>query len=703
MPIHLATEKQLRAAYAAFAADPSQRLRLTVRRNRAAAIRDLMSRRDLDLSTFNREVWAFESDTVVAGSTMKGVIPSTDPIPEDRLAQIQKALADSTLELHGNYTWGSATKVFGAQVPDKDVLRDGLRRAQEILAAAVPALEKAKRLMSGEVKGFGENVGTGLVMMFHPDEFAIFNGPSQAAVRFLGLTAKSLDEFEAVAAELKTILGCPDFLALDWFLFLILDGAYPGVFPFSDHIHRCRAKYCTQDRIAYRREKEREALALLMRTGTGMTREDLEAALELLNSDFHKGGERADRFGQAITGNNRNQILDSATDLAGWIDRLLKAPASEIAPIISQYLKSGPLGAGPVFGSLVLYLRDPEQYSIWAPAMREGLTRLTRARLNGKSGSAYFDFNEEVQRFRKAMQLEPQEMDLLLSIDTDPPVPDDGVMSEESLAMATSLPRDEIAKWLRAIARKKQAIIYGPPGTGKTFVARHVARYHIRGGDGFLELLQFHPTYAYEDFIQGLRPVAGKGGGLEYVMVAGRFKDFCARAQARKGRCVLIIDEINRANLSKVFGELMYLLEYRDESIPLAGGESFQIPGNVIIIGTMNTADRSIALVDHALRRRFAFLPLYPNYAVLEAFHAREKTGFAPSGLIGVLNRVNEAIGDRHHSVGISFFLARNLRDCVQDIWQTEIEPYLEELFFDQPRRAAEFAWDKIRSAILGA
>src|SRR5690606_31193687 len=139
-----------------------------------------------------------------------------------------------------------------------------------------------------------------------------------------------------------------------------------------------------------------------------------------------------------------------------------------------------------------------------------------------------------------------------------------------------------------------------PPGTGKTYLAQRLARFLIGTGDGFVDLVQFHPAYAYEDFIQGIRPVAQPDGSLSYEMTPGRFLQFCAEARRREGPCVLIIDEINRANLSRVFGELMYLLEYRDQEIPLAGGGVFSIPTNVRLLGTMNTADRSVALVDHA-------------------------------------------------------------------------------------------------------
>jgi len=267
--------------------------------------------------------------------------------------------------------------------------------------------------------------------------------------------------------------------------------------------------------------------------------------------------------------------------------------------------------------------------------------------------------------------------------------------SLEECSQACGLDVETVNRWSRAIERKGQAVIYGPPGTGKTFTAKLLAKHLTGGGDGFVELIQFHPTYAYEDFIQGIRPKS-KDGKLTYPLVQGRFLDFCDEARRRKGNCVLILDEINRANLSRVFGELMYLLEYRGESIPLAAGERFSIPENVRIIGTMNTADRSIALVDHALRRRFAFLELCPNYEVLEKFHSG--TGYPASGLVDTLRQVNKQISDPHYMIGISFFMRGDLKDQIEDIWRMEIEPYLEEYFFDQSSKVDEFRWNKIKS-----
>ena len=269
-----------------------------------------------------------------------------------------------------------------------------------------------------------------------------------------------------------------------------------------------------------------------------------------------------------------------------------------------------------------------------------------------------------------------------------------------ALAADTGFDEEELARWAQAVERKGQAVFYGPPGTGKTLLARGLARHLAGGGDGFYELVQFHPAYQYEDFIQGLRPVTREGGDLGYEMAPGRFLTFCREAERRSGICVLIVDEINRANLSRVFGELLFLLEYRDQAIPLAGGGQLSIPQNVRLIGTMNTADRSIALMDHALRRRFAFIALRPDYDVLRRYHQRHATGFPMQRLIGVLERLNRQIGDARYEVGITYFLRPDLAEKLGDVWQMEIEPYLEEYFFDRPEEVEAFRWERVRGSV---
>jgi MoxR-like ATPase len=345
------------------------------------------------------------------------------------------------------------------------------------------------------------------------------------------------------------------------------------------------------------------------------------------------------------------------------------------------------------------FLADPERANCTIGVV------IPRSTLPGTSAEALA--TDIVQTFAHLFPL------VLLATETNPlpaieeylePSPPELSKPEYTLAQCaaeTGFDSETLAGWVRAIERKRQAILYGPPGTGKTFVAERLARHLIGGGDGFSDLVQFHPAYAYEDFIQGIRPQTTAGGGLTYPLLPGRFLEFCTRAARYEGRCVLIIDEINRANLARVFGELMYLLEYRDREVPLAGGGRLRIPENVRLIGTMNTADRSIALVDHALRRRFAFLALYPRHEILREFQRRANPDFPVERLIQVLNRLNDAIYDRHYHVGITFFLRAALPTELADIWRMEIEPYLEEFFFDQPDKAKAFRWESVQAELL--
>jgi 5-methylcytosine-specific restriction protein B len=319
------------------------------------------------------------------------------------------------------------------------------------------------------------------------------------------------------------------------------------------------------------------------------------------------------------------------------------------------------------------------------PASPE-LTAILDDAYRSVGGQSLFDLIHETGTVTNA---EPQE-----SLPATQPSYDLDRLSEE-----TGLDKDALERWVRALERKGQAIIYGPPGTGKTFVAERLSRYIVGGTDGFFDVVQFHPAYAYEDFVAGIRPRPREGGGLDYPVVPGRFLEFCEKARKRRGRCILIIDEINRANLARVLGELLYLLEYRDREIPLATGTLFRMPPNVRLIGTMNTADRSIALVDHALRRRFAFLALSPNYDILKKYHTR--TGVGVDGLISVLRNLNAEIGDHHYEVGVSFFLRDDLNSQLEEIWQMEIEPYLAEYFFDQPEKVARYRWDQVRDKIF--
>ena len=207
-----------------------------------------------------------------------------------------------------------------------------------------------------------------------------------------------------------------------------------------------------------------------------------------------------------------------------------------------------------------------------------------------------------------------------------------------------------IEKVLRLIDHKHQVVFYGPPGTGKTYFARALADYLARGG-GTVETVQFHPSYSYEDFVEGYRPRT-VDGSWPTRSSTGRSSGIALTAAERQDVThVLIIDEFNRALVSKVLGELYFLLEYRDTELRLQYSDTpFTLPTNLVIIATMNTADRSIALVDAALASAVPLRRLLsrsathpgPSSAVPREPQARRHTRMAPGR-----DRQGERLGRR--------------------------------------------------------
>jgi 5-methylcytosine-specific restriction protein B len=236
---------------------------------------------------------------------------------------------------------------------------------------------------------------------------------------------------------------------------------------------------------------------------------------------------------------------------------------------------------------------------------------------------------------------------------------------------------------------RKQIILYGPPGTGKTYLATKLARHLTE--DGAVKLVQFHPSYTYEDFFEGFRPEPGGSGTLTFELRAGPFRDFAEVATANPSTAyILIIDEINRANLAKVFGELYFLLEYRDESISLqySPDREFTLPQNLFIIGTMNTADRSIARIDAAMRRRFLFVELDPRIPPVHGLLSRwlDSRGL-PQDAALLLDALNRRIEDADAAIGPSYLMDERIYqrpDGLNRVWTYSIMPLLRDLFYGQ-------------------
>ena len=262
---------------------------------------------------------------------------------------------------------------------------------------------------------------------------------------------------------------------------------------------------------------------------------------------------------------------------------------------------------------------------------------------------------------------------------------------------------DHLQDIQRLLKDKRQIVFYGPPGTGKTFVAQELAR-HFARAEGSTDLVQFHPSYAYEDFVEGFRP-ADRNGRPGFQLREGPLKRIADKARAHPDAThVLVIDEINRGNVARVFGELYFLLEYRDHEISLQYSDTkFALPDKLWFIATMNTADRSIALVDAALRRRFYFVEFSPHEPPVKDLLRRWLRQKKPDMLwvADLVDRANRKLPDRQIAIGPSYFMHKDLdEEWLGLIWKHSIIPTIEEQLFGQTERLAAFDLAKLRAEL---
>jgi len=317
----------------------------------------------------------------------------------------------------------------------------------------------------------------------------------------------------------------------------------------------------------------------------------------------------------------------------------------------------------------------------------------------------------------------PQTGDSEAEVDED--VDEDAPATLADLSDATALPLSFLEQLEEALLAKHQAVLVGPPGTSKTYIAKQFARYFVcqRPGrpQGRLHELLMHASWSYEDFFEGLRPTTGKEGNLTFEHKKGFFLEWVEQLKEvdPSARNVLVLDEINRCDTAAVLGELLQLLEYRGTTVRLLSGRQFVLPKNLFILGTMNSADRSVGRMDLALRRRFLWLDLYPDVAALQKW--LDRPGNNPAGFsANALSRCNEILSSRgipkEQHIGHALFMIEEAdsdwsTSGGQDVPLTErhlrqivrfsVLPYVKELFVTQFGQVDGGVMQSIESQLL--
>lgn len=480
-------------------------------------------------------------------------------------------------------------------------------------------------------------------------------------------------------------------------------GTSPGLEDVATFIEWIRDLY-GPELVPSRLEAEQEARDLLTAYAGSMTKEQALELGRLFNKGVYGGVLRANRFSPAFVGATMERVVEPLEEFNQWTYRLwLQTSEDRALEALDEILRNPTRfpGAGSSYTTMLMYLRNPEKYLVWLRITHDGLAALTGfTEPSDRSGGLprYLKFCTAAQKFASEYDLQPQELDAVFAAaarvasqkKTQPVArPSDEQSASITLAQvakSTYLPIELLEEWTTLVTGvKRQALFYGPPGTGKTFLAEQLAAY-IAGSDGTIERAQFHPSYSYEDFLEGLRPEVSSQG-MTYKVRPGSFRIFCDRVRNRSGTHVFIIDEINRAEVGSVLGELMQLLEYRGKSITLPySQDKFSIPPNVVLLATMNTADRSLALVDFALRRRFHAFQLLPNREVLAKWAAGK--GGAGEVALKFFDVIREAVPSPDYAPGHSYWMTKELSaDELFRVWKYELRPYLAEYWFEDPSR----------------
>lgn len=681
----------LRKTFERFRHDPEARFIVELRRHHAGELRELLAAPErIDLDTFNKEVWVYGSSMKLDGEDVTKQLKLSGLADLDRFV---RAFEAGKLELHGNQIWGTATRVYGASVPEDDKTKLGyVRKALSILNEenATPR-DKARRIR--EIPGFGRNITTGLCMVRHPNDFALFNKKSAAGLQKLGSTIdkKDVEGFQDLARHLKRGLKADDFIQLDWFLYLVGEGKI--IVPPDP------------------RPKAEGGLNTILYgpPGTGKTYSTMERAVAIC--DGAAPTDRDELRARYKTLCETNRIVFVTFHQSYGYEEFVEG----IRPVLAD----DEAGEEGTEADIRYECRDGIFKKLCA------LAKSTPA-----APKRRYDFDRDNARVWK-MSL------------GDTGKPEEAVIYDECVENGYALlgfglgqnfdgcdSRDAVKEKLRAVKPDIQShdfnitavhtfknemqigdfIIVSEGNHRFRAIGRIAGDYEHVKRDQYDQKRPVEWLVLYEDSLPAdtiLRKTFSKMTLYRLwpkVLKLDALRELLAGEEAGAAEnYVLIIDEINRGNISKILGELITLLEPDKRlggenelivKLPYSGTE-FGVPSNLYVLGTMNTADRSIALLDTALRRRFRFVELMPDKRVI-AEHVGDggKIGAVDVGrLLEILNDRIELLYDRDHQLGHSFFLGAATLSDLREVFLAHVLPLLQEYFYGD--------WEKI-GAVLG-
>ncbi len=656
----------LRPVFEKFRRDPGSRLTVRMRQERAGQLRELLSDPEaVDLATFNNEVWVHDSGTYLRKDGVR------KRINEVRLEELAAGFDAGNVKFHGNNIWGSAARIYGSNLKSsgKDKLSN-IGRALHILNnSSLSAMEKARLI--DEIPGFGENISTGLVMVFHPDSFAIYNRRSKGGVEKLGRDAHSLEAFEDSVRRLREDLGAEDFLELDWFLYQINEGSIEVPKP---SLGEERGNKITTDRGPLN-------VILHGPPGTGKTYSVQRRALEIVKAGSMKGLSSAE-VGAAFREHRARGRIEFVTfhpsySYEEFVEGFRYDPDKQVPTLHKGLFQNFADNAANPRGDLA----PTEGATIWkvslGPAHEQWV--FDRCMANNEIAVGWLEGinlsdadNESLDELFKEHHpgASKKSVDYLVN----------GIRPGDYVAVFGSL------RTIRAIG-----VITGD--------------YTFKGN----EYDHYHHTRPVEWLDRREHDIVEMNGNTELTLQTiyelwriplQDFVELVPNGGEAEEPHVLVIDEINRGNISRVFGELITLLEpdkRRGASNELSArlpysGRTFTVPSNLYVIGTMNTADRSIALLDVALRRRLEFEELMPDVSIVRRELENNSDLSAEQvdlicEFFDILNARIVTLLDRDHQIGHSYLLGLSSMGDLCDALYRRVFPLLQEYFYNDHER----------------